>query len=360
MEGSKGRLISFEKRAKAVEFINQMRSQGVRKSKACELLGINLRTKERWDQPDGLNDKRKGAPRLPTNKLTSEEYNQLLSTANSKTYQNLSPNKIVPMLADKGVFIASESTFYRILRAEKQLAHRQTTRPAKHHRPAALVAHAPNQVWSWDITYIPTQVRGRYFYLYMMIDIFSRKIVGWNIHELESSECAARLARQACLDEKIKPKQIVLHSDNGVPMKGATMRATLEKLGVIPSYSRPSVSDDNPYSEALFKTLKYHHSFPIKTRFEAMTDASGWCEHFVEWYNNEHLHSALKYVTPKQRHTGQDIAILEQRKQVYQLAKQKNPVRWSKCVRNWSPIAFVMLNPDKKRKSIAGDRKSLN
>ena len=335
-----------------------MLSQGVRKDKACELIGINVRTKNRWDQPDGLTDKRKGAQRFPANKLTSEEYNHLLSTANSKPYQNLSPNKIVPMLADRGIFIASESTFYRALRAENQLTHRQATRPAKHHRPAALAAYVPNQVWSWDITYLPTQVRGRYFYLYMMIDIFSRKVVGWNTHEMESSEYAARLAKQACEDEKIKPNQIVLHSDNGVPMKGASMRATLEKLGVIPSYSRPSVSDDNPYSEALFKTLKYHHSFPIKTQFESMVDATEWCEKFIKWYNNEHLHSALKYVTPRQRHVGEDIAILEKRKEVYQRAKQRNPKRWSKSVRDWSPAMLVMLNPDKKRKSISGDRAS--
>jgi len=331
-----------------------MCSAGIRKNKGCELLGIHLRTVQRWSKPNGLKDKRKDALRFPINKLSLEERNKVLMIANSKLYQNLSPKQIVPLLADKNMYIASESTFHRILGAENQLAHRQSTRPAQHNKPRAYAASSPNQIWSWDITYLPTQVYGKFFYLYMMMDIFSRKIVGWSIHEIENSECAAGLVTQTYLDEKIQPKQIVLHSDNGVPMKGATMLATLEKLGVIPSFSRPSVSDDNPYSEALFRTLKYHPSFPLKTRFETIIRAREWCEQFVGWYNNVHMHSALKYVTPQQRHEGKDVAILKRRDQVYQLAKQKNPSRWSRKTRNWSLANVVMLNPDKKRKITMG------
>jgi len=252
------------------------------------------------------------------------------------------------MLADEGRYIASESTFYRILHAENQLTHRQSSRPAKHHKPDAYEAAGANQVWSWDISYLPTKIRGLYFYLYMIVDIFSRKIVGWSVHEVESSEHAAQLIKQACLDEKINREQIVLHSDNGSSMKGATMLAMLQTLGVLPSFSRPSVSDDNPYSEALFKTLKYHPTFPKWTKFSEMNEARVWCEKFVVWYNQVHLHSALKFVTPLQRHNGEDGAIRHKRHLVYVLAKKQNPERWSGKSRNWSLPEIVTLNPNKK------------
>ncbi len=274
----------------------------------------------------------------------------MLHIANSPPYQNLSPTKIVPQLADAGQYIASESTFYRILREEDQLKHRQLSSPHKHHKPTAYVAYGPNQVWTWDITYLPSQVQGLYFYLYLIVDIFSRKIVGWAVHAEQLSDHAAHLVKQTCLDEQVKRAQIVLHSDNGKPMKGVTMLAMLESLGVLPSFSRPSVSDDNPYSEALFRTLKYHPSFPLTDRFGTLTDARIWCEKFVTWYNQEHLHSALKFVTPEQRHTGEDRALLENRHFVYEIAKKAHPERWSGATRNWTLPDTVTLNPDKKNK----------
>ena len=156
------------------------------------------------------------------------------------------------------------------MREENHLTHRQASRPAKHHRPEAYVANGPNQIWTWDISYLPTMVTGLYFYLYMIVDIYSRKIVGFSVHAQELSELAANLITQAYIDENVSPTQLVLHSDNGTPMKGATMLATLEKLGVIPSFSRPSVSDDNPYSEALFRTVKYHPTFPMLDKFSTI------------------------------------------------------------------------------------------
>jgi transposase InsO family protein len=255
------------------------------------------------------------------------------------------------MLADEGIYIASESTFYRILRSENQLTHRQLSRPAKHHKPKAYEASKANQVWTWDITYLPTQVRGLYLYLYMIVDIYSRKIVGFSVHDKESSEYSSGLITQACLDENVTRDQLVLHADNGGPMKAATMLATLEKLGVVPSFSRPSVSDDNPYSEALFKTLKYHPTFPIFTKFATISDARIWCIKFVEWYNNQHLHSALKFVTPQQRHSGMDKIIRAKRHAVYQIAKKQHPERWSGKTRNWEVLETVSLNPNKKNKT---------
>jgi len=321
---------------------------GARKHKACELLEISVRTHERWEKLDGTKDKRKHAQRTPSNKFTEDERQVILDVVNSAPYRDLPPCKLVPMLADNGHYIGSESTIYRVLRDVNQLTHRQKTQRAKHHKPNAYVACARNQVWTWDITYLPTRVRGLYYYLYMIVDIYSRKIVGWSVHDVESSLHAAHLIKQACIDENVSEDQLVLHSDNGSSMKGATMLAMLEKLGVVPSFSRPSTSDDNPYSESLFKTLKYHQTFPMTAKFNLIDDARSWCEKFVAWYNQQHLHSALKFVTPEQRHNGEDIAVRENRHHVYEMAKKRHPERWTKNTRNWSIAKIVTLNPNKK------------
>ncbi len=165
-------------------------------------------------------------------------------------------------------------------------------------------------------------------------------------HQEESAEHASYLIHKACLAEGIHQEGLVLHSDNGSPMKGATMLATLQKLGVVPSFSRPSVSNDNPYSESLFRKLKYTPAYPSKP-FESIKAARQWVHEFVRWYNEEHRHSAIRYVTPGQRHRGEDRAILEERKAVYEMAKEKNPQRWSGDIRNWNPVSEVWLNPPK-------------
>jgi transposase InsO family protein len=253
----------------------------------------------------------------------------------------------VPRLADQGSYLASESTFYRILREEKQLAHRRSERPAQTRtKPRAIYATAPNQLYSWDITYLPSLIRGQFFYLYLFVDIFSRKIVGWQVYEEENSTLAGELLRDLCLREGIQSEQLILHSDNGSPMKGSTMLATLQQLGVMPSFSRPSVSNDNPYSESLFKTLKYRPQYPLKP-FADVTEARQWVTGLVEWYNHEHRHSAIRFVTPAQRHEGLDDKLLDNRKAVYEAARAKHPKRWSGCSRNWQKIQVVHLNPDK-------------
>ena len=310
-----------------------------------------MRTYVRWKKDGGLIDQRQHVERVPANKLSEEERAMALETANNKTYKNLPPSKIVPLWADDGKYLCSESTHYRILRDEDQLKDRRGSRPPVHHKPKEFEACAANQVWTWDISYLPSNVRGLYFYLYLIVDIYSRKIVGWSIHDVELSEYAASLMKQACLDEKVSQDQLVLHSDNGSPMKGASMLSMLQTLGVMPSFSRPSVSDDNPYSEALFKTMKYHPTFPRWSKFKSIIEARIWSEKFVDWYNNAHLHSALKFVTPHQRHTGEDQLIREKRAAIYELAKEKNPERWSKNTRNWKIDEIVTLNPDKKKKT---------
>jgi transposase InsO family protein len=287
-------------------------------------------------------DQRKYRKDKPANKLGDNERAKLLKICNSPVYQSLPPSQIVPALADKGLYIASEATFYRILKKEGQLEHRGKARPKISKKPRTHTAKGPNQVWTWDITYLPTSIKGMFFYLYMIVDIYSRKIIAWEIHEEQSDESASLLIRKAYMSEGINGRDIVLHSDNGSPMKGATMLATLQNLGVVPSFSRPSVSNDNPYSEALFKTLKYNPGYPSKP-FESLDGARSWVYEFVNWYNFKHKHSALKYVTPIQKHNKEDEKILRKRKAVYKKAKAKNPCRWSGKTRNWNPVKEVSL-----------------
>lgn len=333
-------------RAEMLLHINTARAAGARQSEACDIVGISAKTYQRWVKPENAKDLRLDAAYKPRNKLSNLERQRLLKVANEPEYANLPPCKIVPRLADEGRYLASESTFYRVLKAEEQLSHRQRSRPGTAKKPLALVATAPNQVYSWDITYLPTAVKGMFFYLYLVMDIYSRKIVGWQVFEEESSALAADLMIDICWREKIKRHQVTLHSDNGSPMKGATMLATLQQLGVVPSFSRPAVSNDNPYSESLFRTLKYQPTYPHQP-FVGLLSARQWVAGFTHWYNHEHLHSAIKFVTPEQRHAGIDGEILAKRTQVYQAAKDRHPERWSGKTRNWDQVNEVYLNPEK-------------
>ena len=257
-------------------------------------------------------------------------------------------------MADKGEYIASESTFYRVLRKEGQIKHRgRASAPKNVQKPRGCRATGPNQVWSWDITYLSTTIKGVFCYLYLIMDIYSRKIVGWEIHENESSAHAATLFHKAHLKESIAEEEIILHSDNGSPMKGATMLGMLRKLGVVPSFSRPSVSNDNPFSESLFRTMKYRPEYPAKP-FDTMAEAREWALQFARWYNHEHKHSALKFVTPNERHTGVDKSIMANRKKIYEAAKAKHPERWSRDTRNWNLQIEVWLNPPADKNTVSG------
>jgi transposase InsO family protein len=254
----------------------------------------------------------------------------------------------VPKLADQGQYLASESSFYRILRASGQQHHRGRAKaPVKRKLPTSYQATAPCQVWTWDITWMPGPVAGMFFYLYLIVDIYSRKIVGWEVHDRESSEHASVLIRKAVLAEGCIGQPLVLHADNGSPMKGSTMKITMENLGITSSYSRPRVSNDNPFSEALFRTFKYRPNWPTKG-FATKTKAQGWVSSFANWYNDEHLHSAIRFVTPNARHRGSDRKILANRSALYATARAQNPQRWSEEIRNWQPAGPVWLNPENK------------
>ena len=250
------------------------------------------------------------------------------------------------MLADEGIYLASESSFSRVLKAHGQTAHRSRAKAPKQRRPPTThIATAPRQVWCWDMTYLPAQVLGRWFHLYLILDLYSRKIVGWEVHD---SDHAAHLVRRTALAEGIAAlaNKPVLHGDNGSTLKATTVLAMLNWLGVKPSYSRPRVSDDNAYTESLFRTAKYRPEFPAKG-FASLDDARAWAIGFVRWYNIDHRHSGIRYVSPSQRHAGEDQAILAARHALYATARELNPARWSGNTRNWSPIDAVTLNPER-------------
>lgn len=330
-----------------LDMVDEARLAGARQQQACDAIGMQVRTLQRWRREPAVGDRRAQRVQQPANKLGDLERQRILALANSAQFGHLPPSQIVPRLADQGRYLASESSFYRILNAANQVKHRNATRPTvESSKPRAVQATGPNQLYSWDITYLPTTVRGVYFYLYLFMDIYSRKIVGWQVYDEESTVLGAEVVLDICAREKIQPGQVVLHSDNGSPMKGATMLATLQRLGVVPSFSRPAVSNDNPYSESLFKTLKYRPGYPGKT-FEELVDARRWVTQFAHWYNNEHRHSAIRFVTPAERHAGKDDELLRRRKAVYEAAKARHPERWSGKTRNWEPVRVVNLNPAK-------------
>jgi transposase InsO family protein len=325
---------------------------GARLRPACAQIGLSERTVQRWQRPaageDG--DLRASTRRVatpPPNRLSDTERQAALALLNSDEFKDLAPSQIVPRLADQGRFLASESTLYRLLRGAGQLTHRRAERaPQQRSRPRALAATRPDQIYCWDISYLPTEVRGIYFYLYLFVDLFSRKIVGWQVYDSESAERAGQLLTDICARQQIAPQQLTLHSDNGAPMKGEAMLATLQRLGVAGSRSRPAVSNDNPFSEALFRTLKYRPRLPVKP-LQSLLQARRWVTQLVHWYNHEHRHSAIGFVTPHERHLQIDRLLLTNRAAVYAAARDRHPRRWSGTTRNWTRIETVHLNPEK-------------
>jgi transposase InsO family protein len=319
-------------------------ASGARLWKACEVIGIQMRTYQRWGKDMNKGDGRHGERKKPANTLSEEEIALIIAIATAARFRDLAPSQIVPILAEEGTYVASESSFYRVLRQEKLLKHRESSRARQNSRPKEYVASRPNQIWSWDITYLRGPILGQFYYLYLVVDIWSRMIVAWEIADRECEQIASTMIACACIRHGVRKDQLVIHSDNGGPMKGATLLATLQFLGIISSFSRPHVSDDNPYSESLFRTLKYRPEYPSGA-FESLEEARGWVQAFVSWYNTEHRHSAIKFIAPAVRHAGEEQILLAKRKEVYEEAKRNNPSRWSGRTRNWEPITEVSLNP---------------
>jgi putative transposase len=315
---------------------------------------VSLRTLQRWTEDDAMQaDARTTTVRpKPRNALSQDEREAILTLCNSPEHAHLPPSQIVPRLADQGRYLASESTFYRVLRAADQQHRRGRSQPPRTVKaPTSHVATAANQVWSWDITYLPSAVRGQYFYLYLIEDIYSRKGVGWEVYAQESGELAAKLLQRSVIGEQCLRQPLVLHSDNGAPMKSLTLLSKMHDLGITPSRGRPRVSNDNPYSESLFRTLKYCPQWP-QDGFADLDAARAWVRDFMRWYNHEHRHSRIRFVTPAERHRGEDHQVLARRHALYQQARARHPRRWSGNTRNWEPIGAVMLNPEREQPAL--------
>jgi len=334
------------------DLVDQAVAAGARRSRACAVIGVTVRSLQRWKH--NRDDRRAGPRRVPPNALTPGERRRVVAIATSPEMRDLSPKQIVPRLADRGVYVASESTFYRVLRAENLDERRGRMRAPTRRSRRQHVATAPWQVASWDITFLRSHVRGAFFYLYMVEDVWSRKILAWDVRETESTDHAAALierVRLAAAQDGVDLTGWILHSDNGGPMKGSTMLATMQRLGVVPSFSRPRVSDDNPFSEALFRTMKYCPEYP-RHGFATVEDARAWVAAFVAWHNHEHLHSGIAFVSPAARHAGDDVAQLARRRRTYARARRRRPDRWTRTTRTWERPATVYLNPDEPRTDV--------
>ncbi|MCB1140464.1 MAG: IS3 family transposase, partial [Leptospiraceae bacterium] len=330
-----------------LQHLDEAVAAGARLERACDLLGIDPRTVQRWRAQDVGDDRRAGPLQSPSNRLSDGERARVLEIANAPEHRDLSPKQIVPALADKGEYVASESTFYRVLREEQQLEPRETSRPPAA-KPKEHVATGPNQVWSWDITPLRSLVRGVFFRLYLIIDIWDRSVVGWEIHADELGSHAADLLNETCMRADVRAGELVVHQDNGAPMISWEFLSALGSWGR-PSYSRPGVCDDNPYSESMFRTLKYRPGYP--RAFKTIDDARAWVAEFVDWYNNHHRHSAIGYVTPMQRRHGRDHDVLDVRRATYAAAHAEHPERWSRKPRKWDRPELVSLNPAHGRRS---------
>jgi putative transposase len=335
-------MISAPDRQAAVALIEEAVGCGARKALASREIGITLRTLQRWVRSGELReDGRPSSVRpVPAHKLSEAERAAVLKLINEPRFAELPPTQIVPRLADEGRYIASESTFYRLLRAEGQLV--QRVRKPAHREPPRRCARGPNQLWCWDITYLPAAVRGTFFFLYLVLDVYSRKIIAHEVHTQESGQHAAALIERAVLRERVAGQPLIIHQDNGSPMKASTFVAKLQELGIDASYSRPGVSDDNAFAESLFRTFKYRPDYP--GAFESVDDARAWALHFERWYNHTHKHRNLKFVSPAQRHCGADRAIFTARSAVYEQARTKHPKRWSGNTRDWTLPDQVWLN----------------
>ena len=284
--------------------------------------------------------------------LTPDQRAEVLETVNSERFANKAPGEIVARLLDEGTYLCSERTMYRILKANQQVRERRRLLRHPVYKAPELLATKPNEVWSWDITKLKGPVKYEYFQLYVMLDIFSRKVVGWMLADCEKDELAAQFISQTCETESISPGQLSIHADNGSSMTSLQVAALLANLGVTKSHSRPHVSNDNPYSESHFKTLKYRPDFPA--RFGSIEDGRAFLRQFFDWYNNEHHHSGIAMLTPAEHHAGRGNQVLLARNDVKLLAYGQTPNRFvnGKPTAKAAPDA-AWINPPKVAREVA-------
>ena len=289
---------------------------------ACRSLQVSRSSVYRARQPKPVSPPRP----VPSRALSPTERTQVREMLNSERFQDQAPRQVYAKLLDEGQYLCHWRTMYRILNEHQEVCERRRQRRHVTYTKPELLATAPNQVWSWDITQLKGPAKWHYFYLYAILDVFSRYVVGWLVAEQESAKLAETLIAEACAKQGIQPGQLTLHSDRGSPMKSKLVTQLLVDLGIIKSHSRPHVSDDNPYSEAHFKTLKYRPDYP--NRFADLRHARQWGRSVFFWYNNQHYHTALGLLTPASVHYGQAEVILAQRQQVLQAAYAAHPDRF--------------------------------
>lgn len=334
-----------EEKQEILDFVNFYVILGiVRIAVLCAYIGVSERTIQRWNSI-GIDDKRKGAEKRVDRKLSDQERDEIYRVACSEDYKDMNAHEVYNALLDKGLYFASESSFYRILRSKDAVTHRQETKEGTSRtKPDTLKATAKNQVWMWDITWIKSPVQGIYYYAYVIEDLYDRSIVGWAIYENESDEHAKELFEAVTRAEGAQP--VFVHSDNGNAMKGITLVAFYYRLGIVPSFSRPRVSDDNPFIESFFKTLKYTCGYP--KFFTDLNHARKWFADFIYWYNRNHMHSGLQYVTPSQKRNGEHHRIFMRRNAVLEDAKRKHPERWGRReTRKYRASDCEVLNPSR-------------
>ena len=356
-------MTSVSQRQEIVAMVDQAVADGATRERACEVVGLSASTLRRWRPVDDtvIEDGRPLADRPPpANRYSQTERDTIVEFCNRPEYASLPPSQIVPILADEKTFIGSESTIYRALKQAGLLNHRgrakaRTARAA----PTTHEADAPNQVWMMDVTWLPTRVSGQFYYLYMVEDLYSRFGVYWEVFETENSDNTIKVIETSMWREKCLLSPPVLHHDNGSPLVSHTVQSKVLSMGITPSRSRPRVSNDNAYIESFFRTLKYCPMWPSQG-FANLTEAREWVQKFMEWYNEQHKHSALKFVTPGQRHRGEDIALLEQRDEFYRQLKSQRPDRWRNQTRNWEHQRTMTLNPEKQREKSSDDLSAVN
>jgi putative transposase len=297
-------------------------------NKLCATLGFPRSTLYRLRHPAAATPARLQEPRSSPRALSATEKTTVREVLNSERFADLAPRQVYGTLLDEGEYYCSISTMYRILGEQGEVNERRQQRTHPTYTRPELLATGPNQVWSWDITWLRGPGKWQHFYLYVILDIFSRYVVGWLLAEVEAADLAEQLIGETCRKQGIQRDQLTLHADRGAPMTAQAVAQLLEELGVTKSHSRPHTSDDNPFSEAQFKTLKYRPDYP--ERFESLADAREWVTAFFDWYNNEHRHSSLGLMTPAAVHWGLDRRLTLQRQQVLQTAYAAHPERFVK------------------------------
>lgn len=308
-----------------MSIVTELSQQGVAVTSACSALAVPRSSYYHAQQERSPVTTPRRWPRSPR-ALSQAERQQVLDRLNSEPFVDSAPREVYATLLDNGHYLCSVSTMYRILGEHDEVRERRDQLRHPHYAKPQLLATGPNQVWSWDITKLRSPIKWSYFYLYVILDIFSRYVVGWMIAEREAAALARQLMRESCAKQNIPEAQLTLHADRGSPMIAKSMAQLLLGLGVAKTHGRPHTPDDNPFSEAHFKTLKYRPDFPAV--FGSIQDARAWARSFFRWYNNEHRHSSLALLTPADVHYGRAAAVLEQRHAVMMAAYQRHPERF--------------------------------